>query len=78
MKAGETLKALAAPYGGKFTPIGGVNSKNPADYLSLPAVHACGGSCMVTSELISAGKFAETTRLAEEAWAIVRQVREEQ
>ena len=72
----KTLKALAAPYGGvKFIPTGGINSKNLADYLSLPAVHACGGSWMVTNELISAGEFAEITRLAEEARAIVRPVR---
>jgi len=75
----KTLKALAAPYGGvKFIPTGGINSKNLADYLSLPAVHACGGSWMVTNELISAGEFAEITRLAGEARAIVRQVRGEQ
>ncbi len=75
----KTLKALAAPYGDvKFIPTGGINSKNLADYLSLPAVHACGGSWLVASKLISAGEFAEITRLAEEARAIVRQVREGQ
>ena len=72
----KTLKALAAPYGDvKFIPTGGINSKNLADYLSLPAVHACGGSWLVKGELISAGEFAEITRLAKEARAIVRQVR---
>jgi 2-dehydro-3-deoxyphosphogluconate aldolase/(4S)-4-hydroxy-2-oxoglutarate aldolase len=71
-----TLKAIAAPYGGvKFIPTGGINPKNLADYLSLPAVHACGGSWLVKSTLISAGEFTEITRLAEEALAIVRQVR---
>ncbi len=71
-----TLKAIAAPYGGvKFIPTGGINPRNLADYLSLPAVHACGGSWLATSKLISAGEFAEITRLAEEALAIVRQVR---
>jgi 2-dehydro-3-deoxyphosphogluconate aldolase/(4S)-4-hydroxy-2-oxoglutarate aldolase len=72
----KTLKALAAPYVGvKFIPTGGINSKNLADYLSLPAVHACGGSWLVASKLISVGEFVEITRLAEEAQAIVRQVR---
>jgi 2-dehydro-3-deoxyphosphogluconate aldolase/(4S)-4-hydroxy-2-oxoglutarate aldolase len=71
-----TLKAIAAPYGGvKFIPTGGINPKNLAEYLSLPAVHACGGSWLVKSTLISAGEFTEITRLAEEALAIVRQVR---
>jgi len=74
-----TLKAIAAPYGGvKFIPTGGINPKNLADYLSLPAVHACGGSWLVKSTLISAGEFVEITRLTEEAQAIVRQVRGEQ
>jgi 2-dehydro-3-deoxyphosphogluconate aldolase/(4S)-4-hydroxy-2-oxoglutarate aldolase len=72
----KMLKALAAPYGDiKFIPTGGINPKNLADYLSLPAVHACGGSWLVKSNLISAGEFTEITRLAEEARSIVRQVR---
>ena len=71
-----TLKAIAAPYGGvKFIPTGGVNAKNLADYLSLPMVHACGGSWLVKGKLISAGEFAEITRLVQEAVAIVHQVR---
>lgn len=75
----KMLKALAAPYGNiKFVPTGGISRYNLADYLSLPAVHACGGSWLVKSSLISAGEFAEITRLAEEAQAIVRQVREGQ
>jgi 2-dehydro-3-deoxyphosphogluconate aldolase/(4S)-4-hydroxy-2-oxoglutarate aldolase len=72
----KTLKALAAPYVGvKFIPTGGINPKNLADYLSLPAVHACGGSWLVKSTLISAGEFTEITRMAEEALTIVHQVR---
>ena len=71
-----TLKAIAAPYRGvKFIPTGGVNAKNLADYLSLPMVHVCGGSWLVKSKLISAGEFAEITRLVQEAVAIVHQVR---
>lgn len=72
----KTLKAIAAPYGGvKFIPTGGVSAGNLADYLSLPAVHACGGSWLVKGKLISAGEFAEITRLAREAVAIVHRVR---
>jgi len=72
----KTLKAIAAPYSGvKFIPTGGINAQNLADYLSLRAVHACGGSWLVASKLISAGEFAEITRLTKEALSIVRQVR---
>jgi len=72
----HTLKAVAAAYGNvKFIPTGGIGPENLADYLSLPAVHACGGSWLVTSQLISSGRFAEISRLAREARATVRQVR---
>lgn len=71
-----TLKAIGAPYGGvKFIPTGGVNASNLADYLSLPMVHACGGSWLVKANLISAGKFAEITQLTREAVELVHQVR---
>jgi len=73
-----TLKAIAAPYRDvKFIPTGGVNAGNLADYLSLPMVHACGGSWLVARRLISAGEFSEITRLVREAVAIVHQVRGE-
>ena len=62
------LKALAAPYGGvRYIPTGGVNEKNLASYLALPQVLACGGSWMVSPELISAGRFDEVTRLSRQA-----------
>lgn len=73
----ETIKALAAPYGGlKFMPTGGIHAGNLAAYLSNKAVLACGGSWMVRGELIRAGKFQEITRLAAEAAALVKQSRE--
>ncbi len=73
-----TLKALSAPFGGvKFMPTGGISASNLAAYLSVPAVHAVGGSWMVEGKLIAEGQFAEVTRLAAEARAIVRQVRGE-
>ena len=71
-----TLKALSAPFGGvRFVPTGGINARNLADYLSLPSVHACGGSWMVEGKLLAGGQFDEITRLSAEARAIVRQVR---
>jgi 2-dehydro-3-deoxyphosphogluconate aldolase/(4S)-4-hydroxy-2-oxoglutarate aldolase len=72
----NTLKALSAPFGGiKYMPTGGVSAKNMADYLALPSVHAVGGSWMVEGKLISSGNFAEITRLAAEAVALVKQAR---
>lgn len=66
------LKAVAAPYEGvRFIPTGGVNAANFISYLSLKNVAACGGSWMVKTELISGGKFAEITRLVQEAIRIL-------
>ena len=66
------LKAVAAPYEGiRFIPTGGINPANLISYLSLKNVIACGGSWMVKTELISAGKFEEITRLTAEAVRIL-------
>lgn len=64
----EFLKAIAAPYSGiQFIPTGGINKENLCSYLSFNRVHACGGSWMVKTDLISQGRFDEITRLSREA-----------
>lgn len=74
----KTLKAISSPYVGlKFMPTGGINPHNLVDYLRLPSVHACGGSWLVSKQLLAAGQFVEVTRLAREAVGVARQVREE-
>lgn len=73
----KLLKAIAAPYGGvKFIPTGGISANNLADYLSLPMVHACGGSWMVKKQLISDGAFDIITQLAGEAVSVVQHIRQ--
>lgn len=70
------LKAIAGPYSGvKFIPTGGIKPQNLGRYLELPVVHACGGSWLAPSKLISPDGFDEITRLAREAVATVRQYR---
>ena len=72
----KTLKAISSPYVGiKFMPTGGINPNNLADYLRLPSVHACGGSWLVSKQLLAAGQFGEVTRLAGEAVSIVQRTR---
>lgn len=72
----KALKAISAPYQGvKFIPTGGISAANLADYLSVKAVHACGGSWMVTKELISSGKFDQIAALAAEAVAVAQKIR---
>ncbi|UCF72756.1 MAG: bifunctional 4-hydroxy-2-oxoglutarate aldolase/2-dehydro-3-deoxy-phosphogluconate aldolase [Deltaproteobacteria bacterium] len=62
------LKDMAAPYSGiRFIPTGGINADNLSLYLAYNRVHACGGSWMVKSDLISSGRFDEITRLVREA-----------
>jgi 2-dehydro-3-deoxyphosphogluconate aldolase/(4S)-4-hydroxy-2-oxoglutarate aldolase len=72
------LKVLYAPYAEvRFIPTGGITPHNLAQYIALPNVVACGGSWMATESTISEGKFDEIARVAGEARAIVRRVREE-
>ena len=70
------LKALASPFSTvQFVPTGGITPASLPDYLRLPNVLAVGGTWMVKSDLISASRFPEITRLALEARAIVTQLR---
>lgn len=72
----EYLKAVSAPFSGvKFIPTGGITAANAPGYLRLPSVHACGGSWMVKSDLIAAGRFDEIRSLAARAAALVVEVR---
>lgn len=72
----KALKAIAAPYGGvTFIPTGGVSTGNLADYLSLPMVHACGGSWVATKQLINAGEFEKIEKLTAEGVKLVQQIR---
>jgi len=72
----KMLKAISAPFKVvKFIPTGGISTANLADYLALPAVHACGGSWIVSKQLISENKYEEITRLTAEAVEIVKKVR---
>lgn len=74
----KALKAISGPYVGvKFIPTGGISAANLADYLSLPMVHACGGSFMVAKQMITAGQFDEITALAKTAVSIVQSTRSE-
>ncbi len=71
------LKAICAPYKDvRFIPTGGIDAKNIGDYLALPNVVACGGSWMVKPELMRENNFAEVQRLAAEAVAFVKELRQ--
>jgi 2-dehydro-3-deoxyphosphogluconate aldolase/(4S)-4-hydroxy-2-oxoglutarate aldolase len=64
----KTLKAFAAPFGQvRFIPTGGITETNVTDYLSFAPVIACGGSWMVTRELLASQDFKTITQLTESA-----------
>lgn len=70
------IKALGAPFPMfKIMPTGGISLKNLAEYLSNPLICACGGSYMVTGELISSQNWGEITRLCEESVKIAKAAR---
>ena len=68
----KMLKAMSAPYGGvKFIPTGGIGKDNMMSYLADKSVLAVGGSWIVASDLISAGRFDEITALVREAVELI-------
>ena len=72
----KMIKAMAAPYTNiRFMPTGGINTSNVADYLNCKAVFACGGSWMVPSDKIAAGKFDEIEKLTAEAAKLLKEIR---
>jgi len=70
------IKACAAPYPNlNFMPTGGINAGNIGLYSAFDKVIACGGSWMVSKELIESGNFEEITRLCKETVKIVQEAR---
>jgi 2-dehydro-3-deoxyphosphogluconate aldolase/(4S)-4-hydroxy-2-oxoglutarate aldolase len=74
----KMLQTFWGPYsqtGISFVPLGGVNAKNMADYLALPAVSAIGGSWMVENKLIAAKDWAQIGARTREALTIAASVK---
>jgi 2-dehydro-3-deoxyphosphogluconate aldolase/(4S)-4-hydroxy-2-oxoglutarate aldolase len=66
------IKAMAAPYVNmKFMPTGGINEKNLTSYLDFPKIIACGGSWMVSDELVKTGQFDKITELTKQAVSLM-------
>ncbi len=72
----EKIKAMSAPFPMfKVMPTGGISLKNLNEYLSCPVICACGGSYMVTADLIDGGKWDEIKELCRKSAEIVRECR---
>ena len=70
------IKALAAPFPMfKVMPTGGISLKNLKEYLSCRVIAACGGSYMVTAELIDNNRWGEITELCRKSREIVEEAR---
>jgi 2-dehydro-3-deoxyphosphogluconate aldolase/(4S)-4-hydroxy-2-oxoglutarate aldolase len=66
----DLLKALAGPFPDvRFCPTGGLNAGNFRDFLALSNVICCGGSWMVSADLIENGRWGAIEVLAREAMA---------
>ena len=67
------IKALAAPYNMmEFMPTGGVNPGNVKDYLGFSKIYACGGTWMVSEELMEKGEFEKIKELTKQAAMMVK------
>ncbi|MBQ4545915.1 MAG: bifunctional 4-hydroxy-2-oxoglutarate aldolase/2-dehydro-3-deoxy-phosphogluconate aldolase [Oscillospiraceae bacterium] len=70
------IKAMSAPFPMfKVMPTGGISLKNLKDYLSCPVICACGGSYMVTADLIDNQKWDEIVELCKKSVEIVKEAR---
>ena len=72
----DKIKAMAAPFPMfKVMPTGGISLKNLGTYTANSVICACGGSYMVTADLIEGGKWDEITELCKKSIKIVMEAR---
>ena len=69
------MKALQPVYSAKFIPTGGISAGNIIKYLECKNVLACGGTWMVSAELIENEKYDEIYKLSKEAVDTISQLR---
>ena len=70
------IKAMNAPFPMfKVMPTGGISLKNLKEYLSAPVICACGGSYMVTADLIENQRWDEIIDLCKQSVEIVKEAR---
>lgn len=69
----NAIKSIGGPFPDiRFCPTGGINLNNVRDYLALPNVVCCGGSWLVSNEIVQNKNWAEITTLANQALAHVK------
>ncbi len=69
----QAIKSIGGPFPDiRFCPTGGINLNNVRDYLALPNVACCGGSWLVSSEIVENQNWSEITKLANQALSHVK------
>lgn len=69
----KAIQSIGGPFPNiRFCPTGGINLNNVRDYLALPNVLCCGGSWLVSNEIVNNKNWSEITKLANQALAHVR------
>lgn len=68
----NAIKSIGGPFPNiRFCPTGGINYNNVRDYLALPNVACCGGSWLVTDQIVADKNWSAITELALKALAHV-------
>lgn len=63
----KAIQSIGGPFPDiKFCPTGGINLNNVRDYLALPNVACCGGSWLVSDDIVKNSNWQEITRLAKQ------------
>jgi 2-dehydro-3-deoxyphosphogluconate aldolase/(4S)-4-hydroxy-2-oxoglutarate aldolase len=63
----KAIQSIGGPFPDiKFCPTGGINLNNVRDYLALSNVSCCGGSWLVSDEIVKNRNWQEITRLAQQ------------
>ncbi|MDO6446008.1 bifunctional 4-hydroxy-2-oxoglutarate aldolase/2-dehydro-3-deoxy-phosphogluconate aldolase [Colwellia sp. 1_MG-2023] len=69
----NAIKSIGGPFADiRFCPTGGININNINNYLALPNVACCGGSWLVSDEIIAQKNWKQITELAKQALAHVK------
>jgi 2-dehydro-3-deoxyphosphogluconate aldolase/(4S)-4-hydroxy-2-oxoglutarate aldolase len=69
----NAIKSIGGPFPDiRFCPTGGINLNNVRDYLALPNVACCGGSWLVSSDIVRDKNWSQITTLADQALNHVR------
>lgn len=69
----KAIQSIGGPFANvRFCPTGGINLKNIKNYLALQNVACCGGSWLVSDQIVADRSWNKITQLADQALAHVR------